>query len=124
MRARQPEEALTSADARLLASNNGRPPRAQHFRLVPPPDRPTNEGGTVEQAQKLAFVTRGFTETTGIDFDETTGPLLSHQAFSLLLAIAAAGHWIVQSRDVVTTYSKARLHHIVSIEQPAGGSHQ
>jgi hypothetical protein len=53
---------------------------------------------------KARFVAKGFTQVSGVDFNETFAPTATFVALRVLLSIAAAKKWPVHSFDFVAAY--------------------
>ena len=54
--------------------------------------------------KKARFVTKGFTQIFGIDYEETFFPVTSHETIRLLLPLAMLHVWEIEALDVKTTY--------------------
>lgn len=75
--------------------------------------------GTIEKF-KARLVARGFTQSEGVDFDETFAPVVSHAALRLVIGYATANRWFIRGHDVATAYLQAPLKHRVFMEPPEG----
>jgi len=63
--------------------------------------------GSVEK-HKARFVSRGFSQVEGIDYDYTFAPVARYSSIKLMLALSAQMGWKIHQMDVKTTSSMAR----------------
>ena len=73
--------------------------------------------GTVER-HKARLVARGFTQSHGLDYDETFAPVAQLRSLRLLLAIATANQWPIHQIDVKNAYLQGQLHHTIYMRPP------
>ena len=59
--------------------------------------------------EQARFVTKGFTQIFGIDYDETFSPVARFETFQLLLSLAAVHDWEIEALDVKTVYLFGKL---------------
>ena len=77
------------------------------------------EDGSVER-YKARLVARGFTQTRGVDFNETFAPVTRLDTIRLLAANAAQRDWEFRQIDVKTAYLYGELDEEVYMEVPQG----
>jgi hypothetical protein len=70
--------------------------------------------------KKAHFVTKGFTQIYGIDFEETFSPVARFETVRLLLSIAALEDWEIEVLDVKTAFLFGELDEEIYMEQPQG----
>eukprot|EP00253_Pinus_taeda_P023341 PITA_23341 len=75
--------------------------------------------GSVEK-HKARFVTRGFSQVEGIDYDETFAPVARYSFIRLMLALSAHMDWNIHQMDVKTAFLNGKIEEEVYIEQPEG----
>ena len=78
-----------------------------------------NEHGDVVR-NKARLVAKGFTQTEGLDFDESYVPVARLDAIRLFLAFAAHNDFIVYQMDVKSAFLNGELSEEVYVEQPPG----
>ena len=78
-----------------------------------------NEHGDVVR-NKARLVAKGFTQTEGLDFDESYAPVARLDAIRLFLAFAAHNDFIVYQMDVKSAFLNGELSEEVYVEQPPG----
>ena len=61
------------------------------------------EDGSVEK-HKARFVTRGFSQNEGIDYDETFTSVARYTSIKTIIAIASTMGWKLHQMDVKTTF--------------------
>ncbi|GJZ62389.1 retrovirus-related pol polyprotein from transposon TNT 1-94 [Tanacetum coccineum] len=72
---------------------------------------------------KSALVAKGYTQTPGIDYEETFSPVADIRAIRILIAIAAYYDYEIWQMDVKTAFLNGYLNEEVYMEQPeASGS--
>ncbi|KAI3810635.1 hypothetical protein L1987_20256 [Smallanthus sonchifolius] len=69
---------------------------------------------------KARLVAKGFTQTQGIDYDETFSPVVMIKSIRILLAIAAYYDYEIWQMDVKTTFLNGHLSKDVYMVQPDG----
>ncbi|GJS23017.1 retrotransposon protein, putative, ty1-copia subclass [Tanacetum coccineum] len=69
---------------------------------------------------KARLVAKGFTQTYGIDYEETFSPVADIRAIRILIAIAAYYDYEIWQMDVKTAFLNGHLLEEVYIEQPKG----
>jgi histone deacetylase 1/2 len=69
---------------------------------------------------KARFVAKGFSQTAGVDYDETYAAVLSLSALRLLIILAVTFGWRILQRDFKTAYLNALLLIPIYMRQPAG----
>ena len=72
---------------------------------------------------KARLVAKGFTQTHGIDYDETFSPVAKIKSIRILLAIAAFHDYEVWQMDVKTAFLNGKLQEDVHMAQPEGFVH-
>ena len=79
----------------------------------------TKADGSVER-YKARLVARGFTQTHGVDFNETFAPVTRLDTLRLLTAMAVQNNWEFCQIDVKTAYLNGDLEEDVYMEVPQG----
>ncbi|GJV85125.1 retrotransposon protein, putative, ty1-copia subclass [Tanacetum coccineum] len=69
---------------------------------------------------KARLVAKGFTQTPGIDYEETFSPVADIRAIRILIAIAAFYGYEIWQMDVKTAFLNGYLNEEVYMEQPKG----
>ncbi|KAJ9564698.1 hypothetical protein OSB04_000664 [Centaurea solstitialis] len=69
---------------------------------------------------KARLVAKGFTQTHGIDYDETFSPVAMLKSIRILMAISAYFNYEIWQMDVKTTFMNGKLTEDVYMEQPEG----
>ncbi|GJW58924.1 retrotransposon protein, putative, ty1-copia subclass [Tanacetum coccineum] len=69
---------------------------------------------------KARLVAKGFTQTLGIDYEETFSPVADIRAIRILIAIAAFYDYEIWQMDVKTAFLNGYLNEEVYMEQPEG----
>jgi transposase InsO family protein len=76
-------------------------------------------GGSIEK-YKARFVTRGFSQKEGIDYEETFTPVAKYTSIRTIIALAAKMKWKLHQIDVKTAFLNGVIEEEVYIEQPQG----
>ncbi|KAJ9547978.1 hypothetical protein OSB04_020521 [Centaurea solstitialis] len=79
----------------------------------------TNMDGNVHTF-KARLVAKGFTQTHGIDYDETFSPVAMLKSIRILMAILAYFNYEIWQMDVKTAFLNGKLTEDVYMEQPEG----
>ena len=66
-------------------------------------EAPHGADGTIEK-YKARFVSRGFSQKEGVDYDETFSPLAQYTSIGSIIAITSAMGWKLYQMDVKTTF--------------------
>ncbi|KAJ9552557.1 hypothetical protein OSB04_016602 [Centaurea solstitialis] len=69
---------------------------------------------------KARLVAKGFTQTHGIDYDETFSPVAMLKSIRILVAISAYFNYEIWQMDVKTAFLNGKLTEDVYMEQPEG----
>ncbi|KAJ9566348.1 hypothetical protein OSB04_002314 [Centaurea solstitialis] len=69
---------------------------------------------------KARLVAKGFTQTHGIDYDETFSPVAMLKSIRILMAISAYFNYEIWKIDVKTAFLNGKLTEDVYMEQPGG----
>ncbi|KAJ9547812.1 hypothetical protein OSB04_020355 [Centaurea solstitialis] len=72
---------------------------------------------------KARLVAKGFTQTQGVDYDETFSPVAMIKSIRILLAIAAYHDYEIWQMDVKTAFLNGTLSEDVYMVQPEGFEH-
>eukprot|EP00253_Pinus_taeda_P029706 PITA_29706 len=75
--------------------------------------------GRVEK-HKAIFVSYGFSQVEGIDYDETFAPVARYSSIRSMLALSAQMGWKIHQMDVKTAFLNGKIEEEVYIEQPKG----
>ena len=73
---------------------------------------------------KARLVAKGYTQTHGIDYDETFSPVAKIKSIRILLAIAAFYDYEIWQMDVKTAFLNGKLEEDVFMTQPEGFEHK
>ena len=73
---------------------------------------------------KARLVTKGFTQTFGIDYNETFAPIAKLNSIKDLLSVAANLNWPLQQLDVKNAFLNGDLHEEVYMDPPLGFRHK
>jgi hypothetical protein len=79
--------------------------------------------GEVE-CYKARLVARGFTQTYGVDYNETFAPIAKFTSIRCILTLAAFEDMEIHQMDVKTTFFNGELQKEIYMEQPQGFMHQ
>ena len=77
-----------------------------------------SEGETVKY--KARFVARGFTQTPGVDYDETYSPTTNLSTIRIVLALGVQRGMSFYQMDIKTAYLNAPIVEDIFMEQPEG----
>ena len=69
---------------------------------------------------KGRLVAKGFTQTYGIDYDETFSPVVRFSSIRALLAFAVQNNMLIHQMDVVTVFLSGKLDEEIYMHQPDG----
>ncbi|KAI3790231.1 hypothetical protein L2E82_03122 [Cichorium intybus] len=69
---------------------------------------------------KARLVAKGFTQTLGVDYDETFSPVAKIKSIRIMLAIAAFHDYEIWQMDVKTAFLNGKLTEDVYMSQPEG----
>jgi hypothetical protein len=69
---------------------------------------------------KERFVTRGFSQKEGIDYEETFAPVARYTLIKTIIDIASKMKWNLHQIDMKTTFLNGVIEEEVYIEQPLG----
>jgi len=69
---------------------------------------------------KARFVTRGFSQKEGIDYDEIFAPVARYTTIRSIIALAASQGWNLHQMDVKTAFLHGSIKEEVYVEQPEG----
>jgi hypothetical protein len=75
--------------------------------------------GSIEK-YKERFVSRGFSQKEGIDYEETFTPIARYTSIRTIIALAAKMKWKLHQMDVKTTFLNGVIEEEVYIEKPQG----
>lgn len=79
----------------------------------------TDEFGKISR-YKARLVARGFTQTPGVDFDETYSPVVDVGTRRLFLAIASDPQMVTKQMDIETAFLQSELDKEIYLEPPPG----
>nr|GEY97337.1 retrotransposon protein, putative, Ty1-copia subclass [Tanacetum cinerariifolium] len=102
-----------------IANESGITKGARHFRAKVHYLQETDMDGNVH-IYKALLVAKGFTQTLGIDYEETFSPVADIRAIRILIAIAAYYDYEIWQMDVKTAFLNGYLNKEVYMEQPEG----
>lgn len=78
-----------------------------------------NADGSIER-YKARLVAKGFTQSQGIDYDETYSPVANLTSIRLMLTVAVKRGWKIHQMDVKTAYLNGHLREEIYMKQPNG----
>jgi hypothetical protein len=73
--------------------------------------------GSVEK-YKARFVSRGFSQVEGIDYEKTFAPVARYTSSHTIISLAASMGWRLHQMDVKTTFLNGEMGEEVYIEKP------
>jgi hypothetical protein len=73
---------------------------------------------------KARLVARGFTQTYGVDYNETLAPVIKFTSIRCILALATLEDMEIHQMDVKTTFLNGKIEEEIYMEQPQGFVHQ
>ncbi|KAJ9541656.1 LOW QUALITY PROTEIN: hypothetical protein OSB04_028162 [Centaurea solstitialis] len=113
----EPIEEVQTQDLRRSSRVRQEPDRYLGF-LVSQDSGDLNEPTSYGEAARL--VAKGFTQTHGIDYDETFSPVAMLKSIRILMAISAYFNYEIWQMDVKTAFLNGKLTEDVYMEQPEG----
>jgi hypothetical protein len=75
--------------------------------------------GSIEK-YKAIFVTRGFSQKEGIDYEKTFTPMARYTSIRTIIALVAKMKWKLHQMDVKTNFLNGVMEEEVYIDQPQG----
>ena len=75
--------------------------------------------GNIEK-YKARFVSRGFSQKEGIDYEETFTPVARYTSIRLVVSLVAVMKWKIHQMDVNTSFLNGVVEEEVYVEQPLG----
>ena len=78
-----------------------------------------NANGSIQRC-KAGLVAKGFTQTYGIDCQETFAPVAKLNTIGVLLSLAANLNWSLQQPDVKNAFVNSKLKEEVYMALPSG----
>ena len=78
-----------------------------------------DEEGIVTR-NKARLLAKGYSQTEGIDYDETFAPMARLEAITMFLAFAAQSNFKVYQMDVKSAFMSGELDEEIYVEQPPG----
>lgn len=84
-----------------------------HFKLKLNPD------GSIAK-YKARSVAKGFTQTEGVDFNDTYAPTGRLASFRVLVSVAAARGWCIEQMDAIDAFLNSDLQEEIYLELPEG----
>jgi len=69
---------------------------------------------------KARLVARGFTQTFGVDYNETFAPIAKFVSIRYILALAAIENMEIHQVDIKTAFLNGDLEEEIYMEQPKG----
>jgi hypothetical protein len=75
--------------------------------------------GSIEK-YKERFVSRGFSQKEGIDYEEAFSPIPRYTSIRTIISLAAKMKWKLHQMDVKTTFLNGVIEEEVYIEKPQG----
>lgn len=84
-----------------------------HFRIKTRPD------GTISK-YKARYVAKGYTQTHGVDYQDTFAPTGKPASYRTLVAFAAVHGFEIHQMDAVAAFLNSSLKELIYVEQPEG----
>ena len=78
-----------------------------------------NSDGTLNRC-KARLVAKGYSQTYGIDYDETFSPVTKMALIRIVMSLASSLNWTLHLMDVKNSFLNGFLKEEVFIEQPEG----
>lgn len=75
--------------------------------------------GTVSK-YKARYVAKGYTQTEGVNFNDTYAPTGRLASFRILVAIAAAKGWDIEQMDAIAAFLNSDLKEHIYLKLPEG----
>ena len=69
---------------------------------------------------KSRWVIKGYSQTQGVDYDETYAPVARIQSMRLLICVAVIGHLMLRQLDIKTAFLNSPMETICYMEMPDG----
>ena len=69
---------------------------------------------------KTRYVARGFSQISGIDYDDTFSPTAHMTSFRVLIQLSVQYKLLLHQMDVSSAYLHAEIDHEIYIDQPPG----
>ncbi|GJY33134.1 retrotransposon protein, putative, ty1-copia subclass [Tanacetum coccineum] len=76
--------------------------------------------GVQKPRYKARLVARGFTQRTGIDYNEVFSPVVRHTSIRVILALTACKDYELEQLDVKTAFIHGNLEEVIYMRQPSG----
>ncbi|GJR93543.1 retrovirus-related pol polyprotein from transposon TNT 1-94 [Tanacetum coccineum] len=76
--------------------------------------------GVEKPTYKARLVARGFTQMTGIDYNEVFSPVVRHISIWVILALTACKDYELEQLDVKTAFLHKNLKEVIYMRQPPG----
>ena len=84
-----------------------------HFKLKLNPDGSTNK-------HKARYIAKGYTQTKGVDYNDTYAPTGRLESFRILVSVAAAKGWSIEQMDAIAASLKSDLPKEIFLVLPKG----
>jgi Reverse transcriptase (RNA-dependent DNA polymerase) len=78
-----------------------------------------NSDGTIER-YKARLIAKGYTQTYGIDYEETFTPVEKMNTVRILLSVAVNQKWTLHQMDVKNTFLQGMLEEEIYMAPPPG----
>ena len=69
---------------------------------------------------RAQVITQGFTQRPGMDYFDTTAPIVKFNSLQLLLAIGNALNWEIEMMDIKSAFVNSNLDEEIYMRQPEG----
>ena len=73
-----------------------------------------------DSCKKAQFVTKGFTQVFGIDYENTFSPVAWFETLWLLLSLAVLHDWKLEALDIKIAFLFGELEEEIYMDQPKG----